>query len=53
MIVIIFFLGPHLQDVEVSELGMESEQPLLAYPTATAMQDPSHICDLCLTLRQC
>ena len=38
------FLGPHLWHIEVPRLGMESE--LLAYPTATAMQDLSCICDL-------
>ena len=38
------FLGPLLWHVEVSRLRVESE--LLAYTTATATLDPSHICDL-------
>ena len=34
--------------MEVPRLGVKSELQLLAYATttATAMQDPSHICDL-------
>ena len=31
---------------EVSRLGVESELQLLAYTTATAMPDPSHVCNL-------
>ena len=40
------FLGPHLQHMEVPrwEVGLELQLP--AYATATATQDPSHICDL-------
>ena len=38
------FLGPHLQDVEVSRLGAELELQLPAYTTATATQDPTYIC---------
>ena len=38
-----FFLGPHLRHMEVPRLGVESELQLLAYTTATATQDPSHI----------
>ena len=41
-----FFLGPHLWHMEVSSLGVESELQLLAYITATAMPDSSHVCDL-------
>jgi len=41
-----FFLGQHLQHMEVSRLGVESELQLLAYATATATPNPSHICDL-------
>ena len=33
--------------------GVELELQLLAYPTATAMPDPSHICDLRCSLWQC
>ena len=39
------FLGPHPWHMEVPRLGVESELLLLAYTTATATQDPSHICD--------
>ena len=41
-----YFLGPHLQHMEVPRLGVGSELQLLAYTTATATQDPSCICDL-------
>ena len=40
------FLGPHLRHMEVSRLGVELELQLLAYTTATATLDPSHVCDL-------
>ena len=40
------FLGLHLQHMEFPTLGVESELQLLAYSTATAMPDPSLICDL-------
>ena len=40
------FLGPHLQPVEVPRVGVSLELQLPAYATATAMPDPSHICDL-------
>ena len=45
------FLGPHLRHMEVP--GLESELQLLAYGTATATLDPSHICSLHHSLRQC
>ena len=32
--------------MEVPRLGVELELQLLAYTAATAMHDPSHICDL-------
>ena len=38
--------------MEVPRLGVELELQLPAYATATAMWDPSHICDLCHTLWQ-
>ena len=47
-----FFLGPQPQYLEVLRLGVELELQLLASPTATAMPDPSLICDLCHSLRQ-
>ena len=33
--------------MEVPRLGVRSELQLQAYTTATAMPDPSHVCDLC------
>ena len=49
----IFFLELHPWHMEVPRLGVESEQqPLLAYTTATATWDLSHICDLHLSSRQ-
>ena len=47
-----FFLGPHPRHVGVPRLRV-SELQLLAYTTATAMLDPSHICDLYHNLQQC
>ena len=41
-----FFSGPHPWHMEVPRLGIKSELQLLAYATATAMQDPSHVSDL-------
>ena len=38
--------------MEVPRRGVESELQLLAYSTAT-LQDPSLICDLCLSSWQC
>ena len=40
------FLGLHLQQMEVPRLGVKSELQLLAYATATAMQDLGHVCNL-------
>ena len=40
------FLGLHMQYMEVPKLGVELELLPLAYATAAATQDPSHICDL-------
>ena len=48
-----FVLGPYLQHMGVLRLGVESGLQLLAYTTATAMQDLSHICDLQCSLLQC
>ena len=42
-----FICGPHLRHIEVLRIGVELELQLLAYTTATAMPDLSHICDLC------
>ena len=46
------FLGSHLWHMEVPRLGVVSELQLLAYTTATATWDPSHICDLHHSLQQ-
>ena len=43
---LLLFLGPHVQHMEVPMLGVKSELQLLAYSTATAMPDPSHVCNL-------
>ena len=40
------FLGLHVQHMEVPSLGVESELQLRTYTTATATQDPSHVCNL-------
>ena len=47
------FLGLHPQHMEVPRLGVELELQLLACATATAAQDPSHICDLHHSSCQC
>ena len=39
-------LGPHPRHMDVPRLGFESELQLLAYTTATATWDPSHVSDL-------
>ena len=51
----IFFLslGPHPGPMEVPRLGVESKLQLPAYATATAMRDPSCICDLHHSSWQC
>ena len=40
------FLGPHPQLMEVPRLAVQSELLLLAYTRATALPDPSRICNL-------
>ena len=47
-----FFLGLHLQHMDVPRLEAESELRLPAYITGTATPDPSRICDLHCSLRQ-
>ena len=44
----VFFFGggAHLQHMEVPRLGIKSELQLPAYTTATALRDPSRICNL-------
>ena len=41
-----FLFFPHLWHMEVPGLGVVLELQLPTYTTATATQDPSHICDL-------
>ena len=43
---VLFFLGPHLQHMQVPRLGVESEVRLPVYTTATATPDLSHFCNL-------
>ena len=47
------FLGPYLQHMEVSGLGVKLEMQLQTYTTATAILDPISICFLCCSLQQC
>ena len=46
MLFFVVFLGLHLGHMEVPKLGSKSELQILAYATATAMQDTSLVCDL-------
>ena len=46
------FLGPYLLRMEVPRLGVKLELQLPAYTTATAMPDPSRICNLHCSLWQ-
>ena len=39
------FLGPYLWHMDVPKLGVKLMLQLLAYPTATATPDLSHVCD--------
>ena len=48
-----FFLGLHLQHMELPRLGVKLELQLLASTTATAARDLGHICDLLHGLQQC
>ena len=41
-----WFLGPHPRHMDVPRLGVKVELQLLAYATATAMPDPSLVCNL-------
>ena len=40
-------------NTEVPRIGVESELQLLAYATATAMQDLSRVCSLLQSSQQC
>ena len=47
------FLGPHPRLMEVTRLGVELKLQLPAYRTTTATRDPSCLCDLHHSSRQC
>ena len=47
------FLGLHPRHMEVPRLGVKLELQLLAYTTATATQDLSHVCDLYHSSQHC
>ena len=47
------FLGPHSQHLVVPRLEVKLKPQLPAYTTATVKQDPSCICDLHHSSRQC
>ena len=47
------FLGLHPRHMKFPRLGIESELQPLAYTTATATPDPSYICNLHHSSRQC
>ena len=51
--VFLSFLGPHPEHMEVPRLGVESELQPPASARATATPDPSHVCDLYHSSRQC
>ena len=51
--VLFCFLGLHSRHVDILRLGVKLELQLLAYATATAMQDPSCICILHHSSQQC
>ena len=53
IIIIICFLGPHPQHMEVPRLGVEWELQVPAYATATEIPDPSCVCDLHHSSWQC
>ena len=46
ILVFLPLLGPLPQHIEVPRLGVSLELRLPAYTTATATQDPSHVCNL-------
>ena len=51
--ILFFFFWPHLWHMEIPRLGFESELQMLAYTTATATPDLSHICNLHPSSQQC
>ena len=53
LIFVLFLLGLHPQYMEFPRLGVELELQSQANATATAMQDPSCVCNLHHSSRQC
>ena len=53
LLLFFFFLEPHLHHVEVPRLRVKLELQLLSYTIATAMPDPSHLCDLHHSSQHC
>ena len=47
------FLGLYMGHIDIPRLGIKSDLQLLAYATATARPDLSHICDLHYSSLQC
>ena len=48
-----WFLGPHLQHMDIPRLGVESERQLPAYAAAPATWDLSRVCNLHHSSQQC
>ena len=48
-----YSLGLQVQHREVPKLGIDSQLQLPVYARATATPDPSHVCDLHHSSRQC
>ena len=48
-----YFFGPLLRHMEVPRLGVESKLQPPAYARSTATWDPSHVCNLHHSSRQC
>ena len=53
LFLVFVFLELYLSRMEIPWLGIESEVQLLAYTTATAMWDPSHVYHLHHSTQQC
>ena len=53
IIIIICFLGPHLQHMKIPRLGVELEIQLPAYAIAIAMWNPSCFCNIHHSSKKC
>ena len=53
LLLLLLFLGPLPRHMEVPRLGVESELEPPAYARATATRDPSRVCNLLHSSRQC